>query len=130
MSLLSNNVLVRDLIEGGDVHHIFPKEYLKSEGYEKSSYNQEANYVFLDSQVNKSIGKKAPNVYFSQARRQCERGEIAIGSITNQDQLMENLAMNCVPEDVFEMDHRDYSDFLEKRRVLMARKIRTYYESL
>ncbi len=130
VSLLSNNVLVRELIDGGDVHHIFPKEYLKANGYEKSLYNQEGNYAFLDTQVNKSIGKKAPNEYFPEAREQCKTGNITIGSITNYDQLLENLAINCVPEDVFEMDHTRYAEFLEKRRVLMAKKIRKYYELL
>ena len=130
VSLLSNNVLVRELIDGGDVHHIFPKEYLKANGYEKSMYNQEGNYAFLDTQVNKSIGKKAPNDYFPEARKQCETGEITIGSITDYDQLMANLETNCVPTDVFEMDHTHYSEFLEKRRIMMAKKIRKYYESL
>lgn len=130
VSLLSNNILVRDLIEGGDVHHIFPKEYLKANGYEKSMYNQEGNYAFLDTQVNKSIGKKSPDEYFPEALKQCETGVITIGSITNKDQLMANLATNCVPEDVFGMNHTHYKDFLEKRRTMMAKKIRTYYESL
>ena len=128
--LLSNNILVRDLIDGGDVHHIFPKEYLKSKGFDKSVYNQEGNYAFLDSQVNKSIGKKAPNEYFSEARKQCETGAITIGSITDYDQWMENLRVNCVPEDVFDMDYTRYEEFLEKRRVMMAAKIRKYYEAL
>ena len=130
ISLLSNNVLVRELIDGGDVHHIFPKEYLKTNGYEKSMYNQEGNYAFLDTQVNKSIGKKAPNDYFHEARKQCETGVITIGSISDYNQLMENLKTNCVPEDVFDMDHTCYSEFLEKRREMMAKKIRRYYESL
>ena len=130
ISLLSNNVLVRELIDGGDVHHIFPKAYLKDNGLGKSMYNQEGNYAYLDTQVNKSIGKKAPNEYFSEARLQCETGGIMIGSITNYDQLMENLRTNCVPEEVFDMDHTRYTEFLEKRRVMMARKIRKYYESL
>ena len=43
---------------------------------------------------------------------------------------MANLATNCVPEDVFGMNHTHYKDFLEKRRTMMAKKIRTYYESL
>ena len=130
VSLLSNNVLVRELIDGGDVHHIFPKEYLKANGYEKSLYNQEGNYAFLDTQVNKSIGKKAPDVYFPEARKQCETGIITIGSITDYHQLLENLRTNCVPEEVFEMDHTRYAEFLEKRRVMMAKKIRAYYEAL
>ena len=131
VSLLSNNVLVRELIDGGDVHHIFPKAYLKEKGFEKSSYNQEGNYAFLDTQVNKSIGKMAPNEYFPAARKQCKPGEvITIGSITDYDQLMDNLKANCVPEEVFDMDHTRYAEFLEKRRVMMAKKIRKYYESL
>ena len=130
ISLLSNNVLVRDLISGGDVHHIFPKEYLKSKGFEKSQYNQEGNYAFLDTQVNKSIGPKAPNEYFQEARKQCETGVIAIGSITDYDKLMDNLKTNCVPEDVFEMNYTRYAEFLGKRREMMAKKIRKYYESL
>ena len=110
--------------------HIFPKEYLKANGHEKSSYNQEGNYAFLDTQVNKYIGKKAPNVYFPEARKQCETGVITICSITDYNQLLENLATNCVPEDVFDMDHTRYPEFLEKRRIMMAKKIRKYYESL
>ena len=130
VSLLSNNIPVSELLDDGDVHHIFPKEYLRSNGYEKPMYNQEGNYAFLDTQVNKSIGKKAPNEYFQAARKQCETGEITIGSITVYDQLMANLETNCVPADVFEMDHTRYAEFLEKRRVMMAKKIRKYYESL
>ena len=130
VSLLSNNVLVRELIDGGDVHHIFPKEYLKQNQYEKSQYNQDGNYAYLDTQVNKSIGKKAPNVYFPEARDQCETGIITIGSITDYDQLLANLETNCVPIDVFDMDHTRYAEFLEKRRVMMAKKIRAYYEAL
>ncbi len=130
VSLLSNNVLVRELIDGGDVHHIFPKDYLKSNGFEKSLYNQEGNYAFLDTQVNKSIGKKAPNEYFHEALEQCKTGIITIGSITDYDQLMANLKTNCIPTDVFEMDYTRYSEFLEKRRAMMAKKIRKYYESL
>jgi hypothetical protein len=130
VSLLSNNILVRELIEGGDVHHIFPKEYLKSNCFGKSLYNQEGNYAFIDTQVNKSIGKKAPNEYFQEARKQCQTGVITIGSITDESQLMSNLETNCVPAEVFEMDHTRYSEFLEKRRVMMAQKIRKYYQLL
>ena len=43
---------------------------------------------------------------------------------------MENLAINCVPTDVFEMDCTRYSEFLDKRRIMMAKKIRKYYELL
>lgn len=44
--------------------------------------------------------------------------------------LMKNLEMNCIPTDVFDMDFQDYPRFLEGRRLLMANKIRKYYENL
>lgn len=131
MSLLSNNITVKDLIDiCGDVHHIFPKEYLKSNGYEKNLYNQDANYAYLDTQVNKSIGKKAPCEYFSEALKQCETKVVTCGSITDIDVLKANLAANCIPFDVCKMTHADFEIFLEKRRELMAKKIKEFYYSL
>ncbi len=131
MSLLSNNITVKDLIEiSGDVHHIFPKEYLKSNGFNKNLYNQDANYAYLDTQVNKSIGKKAPCEYLAEAFKQCETKEITCGSITDIEQLKSNLAINCIPLAAREMTYTDYEDFIEKRRVLMAKKIKDFYYSL
>ena len=130
-SLLSNNVRVSDLIiMGGDIHHIFPKEYLKEHGFDKSKYNHNANYVYLDTPVNKSIGKKAPNDYFGLALKQCLTKKIEIGSITNLQQLKENMKTNCIPEEIINMDYNDYSNFLKIRKKLMANKIREYYEGL
>lgn len=131
MSLLSNNISVRYLIEiAGDVHHIFPKEYLKSNGFSKNLYNQNGNYAYLDTQVNKSIGKKAPCEYFADALKQCETKEIVCGSITDMDLLKENLAANCIPFSICTMDHTSYEEFLTARRSLMAEKIKNYYYSL
>lgn len=131
ISLLSNNILVRDLIEkAGDAHHIFPKEYLMSKGFDKNLYNQNANYAHLDTQVNKSIGKKGPNVYFAEALHQCETKEITCGSITDLDALKENLEVNCIPFDICNWDYKDYETFLSERRIRMAGKIKEYYCSL
>ena len=130
-SLLSPNIRVEELIRlGGDVHHIFPKKYLVEHGFERTQYNQTANYAYLDTPVNISIGKKAPKDYFSAALAQCGSDKAETGSIIDEKVLRENLATNCIPEDVFEMDYTRYDEFLEKRRVLMAAKIRKYYESL
>lgn len=131
VSLLSQNICIKELIElGGDVHHIFPKQYLKDNGFEKNQYNQEANYAYLDRPVNVSIGKQAPIDYFRIAREQCDTKVIKCGSITDIEALKRNLEANCVPEDVFNMDHTRYAEFLEKRRALMAQKIKKYYYSL
>ncbi len=129
-SLLSNNIFVGDLIRSaGDIHHIFPKAYLRQNGFEKSKYNQNANLAYLDNQVNKSIGKKSPREYFSAAFAQCSGGP-SICSIKDVDQLKENLAANCIPVDVVKWDFSNYEEFLDQRRMLMADKIRKYYESL
>lgn len=130
-SLLSQNICVKELIElGGDVHHIFPKQYLKDNNFEKNLYNQEGNYAYLDRPVNVSIGKHAPMDYFNIAREQCETKVIKCGSITDIDELYKNMAANCVPIEIFEMDHTRYPEFLEKRRAMMAEKIKKYYYSL
>lgn len=131
VSLLSTNMPVRDLVLlGGDIHHIFPKDYLKKLGHEKNSYNQDANYVYLDKPINISIGNKAPNVYFGEAFEQCETQTIKVGAITDKQQLLENLKANCIPENVKDMDESNYSDFLAERRKMMAEKIKNYYNSL
>lgn len=130
-SLLSKDITVQELINlGGDVHHIFPKQYLISKGFDKSLYNQVANFAFLDRPVNESIGKKAPNVYFPLALNQCETKAAVCGSIVDEEKLNANLAANCIPTEIFEMDATRYEEFLAKRRDLMAAKIRKYYESL
>ena len=130
-SLLSHNILVSDLIElAGDVHHIFPKEYLKGNDFSRNLYNQNANYAYLDTQVNKSIGKKAPNVYFAEAVKQCDTKQITCGSITDIDLLKANLEANCIPFEVCNMDHTNYEEFLSERRKRMAKKIKDYYNCL
>lgn len=129
-SLLSQ-IRVEELIRlGGDVHHIFPKKYLMEHGFDRTEYNQTANYVYLDTPVNISIGKKAPKDYFATALNQCGGEKAQCGSIMNERELRANLVINCIPENIFEMDYTHYHDFLEKRRALMAQKIRKYYENL
>lgn len=131
ISLLSSNITVRELINlGGDVHHVFPKQYLINNHFAKNQYNQDANYAYLDRPVNESIGKKAPNEYFGIALKQCKTKIAECGSIIDEQQLYDNLAANCIPVEVFNMGHEDYEVFLEKRRLLMAKKIRMFYEKL
>ena len=132
VSLFSNTTKVADLISVmGDVHHIFPKEYLRKNGYEdKAKYNQVANYTYLDTGVNISIGKKAPNEYFAQAKEQCLNGQCCIGTILNEYDLMNNLKINCIPEGIYTMQAGDYETFLQERRKMMAEKIKNYYYSI
>lgn len=131
LSLLSNSTTVRELIDiTGDVHHVFPKAYLKKNNFEKTMYNQNANYAYLDTQVNKSIGEKSPDVYFKLAFEQCSTKEIQCGSITDLDKLKDNLKVNCIPSGIENMNKDNYEEFLTQRRKLMALKIKEYYYSL
>ena len=131
-SLLSNSSKVADLISiAGDVHHIFPKEYLKQNGItDKTRYNQVANYAYLDTGINISIGKRAPSDYFSVALAQCTTGVVEVGTITKQEEFWDNLKSNCIPNEIADMSANDYPVFLQKRREMMAAKIREYYYSL
>lgn len=65
-SLFMHGTMISDLLQiAGDVHHIFPKAYLKNNRIEsKGRYNQVAKYTYLDTQVNKAIGDDAPDIYF------------------------------------------------------------------
>ena len=131
-SLFSSTTKVSDLVAvTGDVHHIFPKEYLRQNGYEdKSKYNQVANYTYLDTGVNISIGKKAPSEYFTKAKEQCSSGESCIGTILNEDEFYKNLEINCIPATILNMQVCNYEEFMHERSKMMAEKIRKYYYSI
>ena len=122
---------VRALISNGDIHHLFPREYLKSNGFSFFFYNQVANYAYLSTPVNIAIGKKAPLDYFGMAVQGCTDGKAAYGTIASLETLKRNMADNCIPLEIVSMSHEDYeSTFLPARRKLMAAKIHKYYESL
>jgi len=128
---LSRDITVNDLIAlGGDVHHIFAKNYLKKHGLKKSQYNQIANYVMMQSEINIQLSDKPPNIYFSKQFNACDEGKPAFGGINNETELHENLAAHCIPEGVEQMDVSQYDDFLSRRRLLMATKIKKYYHKL
>lgn len=131
-SLLMTGMKIQDLVsDTGDIHHTFPKAYLKKEGYKnKRQYNQVANYVYLDTQVNKNIGENAPANYFGTVIKQCHGDKIEIGNISDMDVFKKNLEENCLPEEVINMTAKDYESFLAQRRTLMAKLIERYYKGL
>jgi len=131
-SLFMHGTMISDLLNiSGDVHHIFPKAYLKKNGIEsKSRYNQVANYTYLDTQVNKAISDDAPVDYFARVVHQCATKEPEIGNITDLVALKQNMAENALPDEIIGMTVADYNEFLNKRRHLMAKMIETYYKQL
>lgn len=129
---LSKEHTVQNLLEGAShVHHVFPRNYLRSEcGLPRSRYNQIANYVVMQGEINIAIGDDPPAKYFSALWRQCDNGEVRYGGITDSDELSINLEAHCIPTSVGCSGTGDYDTFLKERRTLMARKIRDYYQSL
>ena len=130
-SLLSH-IPVGELVNlGGDIHHIFPKQYLVDNGYDKHDYNQVANYAYLDTPINIKIGKKAPKIYFNEALDAIKNAdETTFKSIKTEEEFKKNLEDNCIPADILEMDHTNYQTFLEVRRDKMTELIKSYYYSL
>jgi len=128
---LSKDVLVGDLISlRGDIHHLFPKDYLKKHGLDRSKYNQIANYVYMQSEINIKVGNKPPKDYFELITTQMLENNKQVSGLSSHQELADNLEMNAVPADIMYMSIEDYNDFLIARRKLMAYKIKDYYHSL
>ena len=128
---LSRDISVPNLLQGqGHVHHIFPSSFLKEKGLQRNRYNQIANYVVMQSEINIAIGNKPPATYFSELSEQCKTGVTQYGGITDSGQLRSNLEAHCIPTGMDRVSVEDYDAFLQKRRHLMAAKIRGYYHAL
>jgi hypothetical protein len=128
---LSRDISINDLITNmGDIHHVFPKEYLKRNGLKRAEYNQIANYVYMQSEINIKIGNKAPKEYFTDILKQCSGSKLKYGSIDKREILEMNLIENCIPRSIYEVDGYSYGQFLQDRRKLIASKIRDYYFNL
>lgn len=131
-ALFMSNVKVSELVNLslGDIHHIFPKDYLRKNGFEQNKYNQIANYAYISKKSNILISKDSPKDYFGKVFEQCKTKNIVIGDIVDEDVLKENMGINCIPESIVNMDFNSYDEFLDARRTLMAAKIKEYYGKL
>ena len=128
---LSSQINVQSLIEQrGDIHHIFPKKYLQKNGVNnRKDYNQIANYVYTQSEINIKIKDTAPRDYMSNMKSQISGAGSYYGNINNAEDLDANLSENCIPKDIVEMDVSNYNEFLSERRIMMAQYIKEYYQS-
>jgi hypothetical protein len=128
---LSRDITVLDLLlNRSDVHHVYPRNYLKKQGFARGRYNQIANFVLAQSEINIAIGDKSPHIYFEELAEQGMNGPKKYGAITNEAEMCANLRMNCIPESLLDGGIPAYDDFLEERRKLMALKIKSWYEML
>ena len=100
-----------------DIHHIFPKNYLKKLGIEdRKLVNQVGNLVYVEYKKNIKIADKPPKEYFEDLQR-----------IYSEESLKEMLNSHAIPENFFEMD---YQTFLNERRKLMAKETEKYFKTL
>ena len=128
---LSRDITVGNLITyRGDIHHLFPKHYLKQNNLGRGQYNQVANYVYMQQEINIKVGNKSPNHYFQEIVEQCNGGSKKYGSIESVDEFHNNLKAHCIPTGITDMSVEHYNSFLAERRKLMAEKIKSYYLSL
>jgi hypothetical protein len=128
---LSRDVLVSDLISlRGDIHHLFPKDYLKKNGLDRSKYNQIANYVYMQSEINIKVGNKPPKEYFEIILSQMQANNKQVSGLSTHQELLDNLRMNAIPTEILDLKIDNYNDFLHLRRKLMATKIKEFYHSL
>lgn len=128
---LSRDITVLDLLMNkSDVHHVYPKNHLKLKGLSRGRYNQIANFVLAQSEINIAIGDAPPEIYFKKLAEQVSGGEKKFGGITDETQLRINLRENCIPEPLFDGTTPTYDDFLVERRKLMAQKIKKWFETL
>jgi hypothetical protein len=128
---LSKDITVRDLLlNRGDKHHIFPRRYLQQQGLNRGRYNQIANFVMAQSEINIAIGDKSPEIYFKEIVEQVNGGPKRYGGITDPETLRQNFEENCLPESLLDGQVPDYETFLAVRRRLMALRIKRWFEVL
>ena len=127
---LSSDISCRDLIENrGDAHHLYPKNYMKSREYSRGEYNQIANLVLTQQEINIAIGDKPPIKYFAELIAQCSGGDKKYGNITDLSLLKANLQSHAVPLELLETEI-PFPEYLELRRIAMAKIIKQYFEKM
>ena len=84
----------------------------------------------MQQDINIKVGKQSPQEYFSIIRNQIKTNQVSISGITTENELISNFESHCIPKEIETMTIDNYFDFLEKRRKLMALKIKNYYFSL
>ncbi|KZZ78864.1 hypothetical protein A3767_01405 [Oleiphilus sp. HI0133] len=128
---LSKDISVRNMLEHhGDIHHVFPKNFLKKHGFSQGKYNQVANYVYVQQEVNIKVADEPPEQYVADVFAQCDNNQPKYGVITSKSEFESNLANNCLPNSLESYRIENYEGFLQARRVKMAEKIKHFYFGL
>lgn len=120
--VLFSNVKLADVLDPAtalglpiDKHHLFPKSYLKTLGFDPvKDANRIANYTYMERTDNIRIGDQSPKEYVPRLKQRFDTGEL------------ERMAsLHALPANWEEME---YQDFLESRRELMAAIVKKGYD--
>ncbi|WP_120002895.1 GmrSD restriction endonuclease domain-containing protein [Nesterenkonia muleiensis] len=129
---LSKHITIGQMMEeGGDIHHLVPKNYLVRSGVtDRTQYNQIANYALTETPVNIGIKDAAPADYLKRVGDQVETGELGLGELASEEELASTFEENAVPASLRKTTSETYQEFLAERREQMAAYIRDYYRGL
>jgi len=130
-AFLAKSMTIRSLItQRGDIHHLYPKQYLASQKRTPKEYNQVANFVYLEQTANIKIGALAPRDYMLKINQHISDGKPVISTLDSHELLFENFRLNDIPPLLNHGEWTNYEEFLGRRKQLMAKKIKTFYEQL
>lgn len=122
---LFSKLKVSDLLRTGlkanksslERHHLYPKAWLKRNGIvDKREYNQIANFALVEWSDNIKISDKSPKEYLPYYINRFD-----------SDELEKMYFWHALPKGWEEME---YDDFLNKRRLLIAKVVKTAFQKL
>ena len=96
------------------LHHIFPKSLLYKKGYGRRDVNALANFTFLTEETNLKVSNRNPAEYIAEY-------------VTKQPGAIES---HWIPKDPKLWEIKNYLDFLEARRKLLAQASNDFLDSL
>jgi hypothetical protein len=97
-----------------EVHHIFPKAQLYKHNYRRAEVNSLANFCFLTKDTNLEISDRLPEEYFVEVEK-AHPGALASQWIPNDPELWKI---------------KNFRDFLEARKILLATEVNKRMEEL
>lgn len=98
-----------------EVHHIFPRDYLKKNGFDdKKAVNALGNFCFLTKNSNLQISNRPPAEYFTEI----------------QSQHPDALESQWIPLDRELWQPENYGEFLRKRQQLLADAANSFLDTL
>jgi hypothetical protein len=104
-----------------EYHHVFPREYLRSAGYDDNHINCLSNICILSAASNREIGTKPPSEYLFSPT------DSLFDSPTSSDSnLKEALSSNLLPTDLSIYEENDFQRFIQKRSEILY----DYYSEL